>query len=169
MGVLRSVALLAAAGCASLVLPTEASVSKPSAQFASERFCLAQAIYFEARGEPAMGQMAVGQVIMNRTRNTHYPHTICGVVNQNANLFNRCQFSYRCDGKVDMITEWEPWQQILRRSALIMACNDECTNPDMPTGTLALSTHYHDISVSPRWSRKYRRTGQIGRHIFYQG
>jgi spore germination cell wall hydrolase CwlJ-like protein len=167
MGMFRAVALLAAMGF--LVLPAETSISKPSALFASERFCLAQAIYFEARGEPAVGQMAVGLVIMNRARTPHYPHTICGVVNQNANLFNRCQFSYRCDGKVDMITEWEPWQQILRRSDLLMACNDECTDPEMPTGTLALSTHYHDISVSPSWSRKLRRTGQIGRHIFYQG
>jgi spore germination cell wall hydrolase CwlJ-like protein len=166
MGVLRKVALHAAIGL--LVIPTVSSVSKPSALFASERFCLAQAIYFEARGEPAVGQMAVGQVILNRTRKAHYPPTICGVVNQNAHLFNRCQFSYRCDGKVDMIAEWEPWQQILRRSALLMACNDDCTDPEMPRGTLALSTHYHDVSVSPSWSRKLRRTGQVGRHIFYQ-
>ena len=107
MSALRTVALLAATGCALLVLPTEASVSKPSALFASERFCLAEAIYFEARGEPAVGQMAVGRVIMNRTRRVHYPDTICGVVNQNAQLLNRCQFSYRCDGKIDMITEWD--------------------------------------------------------------
>jgi spore germination cell wall hydrolase CwlJ-like protein len=167
MGVLRTVALHATMGL--LVLSAESSVSKPSALFASERLCLAEAIYFEARGEPAVGQMAVGRVIINRTRSAHYPHTICGVVNQNSHLFNRCQFSYRCDGKVDMITEREPWQQILRRSALLMACNDECTDPEMPRGALAFSTHYHDISLSPNWSRKLRRTGQIGRHIFYQG
>jgi spore germination cell wall hydrolase CwlJ-like protein len=169
MGMFRAVALLAAMGL--LVLPADTSISKPSALFASERFCLAQAIYFEARGEPAVGQMAVGLVIMNRTRTPHYPHTICGVVNQNAHLSNRCQFSYRCDGKVDMITDGEPWQQILRRSAQLMACIEECTgtDPEMPRGTLALSTHYHAISVSPNWSRKLRRTGQIGKHIFYQG
>src|SRR5262249_4074409 len=111
MGALRTVALLAATGM--LVIPTEPSVSNPSALFASERFCLAEAIYFEARGEPAVGQMAVGRVIMNRTKSAHYPHTICGVVNQNADLLNRCQFSYRCDGKIDMISEWEPWQESL--------------------------------------------------------
>src|SRR5262245_23764893 len=93
MGVLRTVALLAPTGCVWLVLPTESSVSKPSVLFASERFCLAEAIYFEARGEPAVGQMAVGLVIINRTKSAHYPHTICGVVNQNAQLLNRCQFS----------------------------------------------------------------------------
>jgi spore germination cell wall hydrolase CwlJ-like protein len=169
MGVLRTVALAAVTGFASIVLPTEASVSKPSAELASEHFCLAEAIYFEARTEPRLGQMAVGLVIMNRTRSADYPDTICGVVNQNAHLFNRCQFSYRCDGKIDMITEWEPWQEILRRSALLLACNDECTDQlEMPRGSLALSTHYHATSVSPSWSRKLRRTGQIGRHIFYQ-
>jgi spore germination cell wall hydrolase CwlJ-like protein len=167
MGALRAVALLAATGL--FVLPTESSVSKSAALFASERFCLAEAIYFEARGEPSLGQMAVGRVIMNRTRRPHYPETICGVVNQNAQLFNRCQFSYRCDGKIDMITEREPWQQILRRSALLLASGDECSNPEMPQGPLAFSTHYHVTSVSPSWSRKLRRTGQIGRHIFYQG
>jgi spore germination cell wall hydrolase CwlJ-like protein len=169
MSVLRTVALLTATGCALHVLPTEASVSKSSALFASERFCLAEAIYFEARAEPGLGQMAVGRVIMNRTRRTHYPDTICGVVNQNSHLLNRCQFSYRCDGKIDVITEWEAWQKILLRSALLMGCNDECTDPELPRGILALSTHYHATSVSPSWSRKLRRTGQIGRHIFYQG
>jgi spore germination cell wall hydrolase CwlJ-like protein len=169
MGALRTVALLAATGYAFLVLPSDASVSKPNALFASERFCLAEAIYFEARGEPADGQMAVGRVIINRTRGAHYPDTICGVVNQNAHLLNSCQFSYRCDGKTDMITEWESWQEILRRSALLVGCKDDCTDPEMPTGDLALSTHYHAASVSPSWSRKLRRTGQIGRHIFYQG
>src|SRR5262249_30780076 len=103
-----------------------------------------------------MGQMAVGQVIMNRTRSAHYPHTICAVVNQNANLLNRCQFSYRCEGKIDIITEWASWQQVLHRSALLMACNYECADPEMPRGTSALSTHYHDISVSPSWARKLR-------------
>src|SRR5262245_40538426 len=111
MGVLRTVALLAAAGCASLVLPTETSVSKPPARFASERFCLAQVVCFEVGCEAAVGQMAVGRVILSRTRSAHSLHTVCGVVNQNAQLLNRCQFSYRCDGKIDMITEWEPWQR----------------------------------------------------------
>ena len=47
-----------------------------------ERRCLATAIYFEARGEPVSGQVAVGQVIMNRVRSPLFPQTICGVVYQ---------------------------------------------------------------------------------------
>src|SRR5262245_7739081 len=150
MGALRTVALHAA--IALLVIPTVSSVSKPSAMFASERFCLAQAIYFEARGEPVVGQMAVGRVIMNRTRSAHYPHTICGVVNQNADLFNRCQFSYRCDGKVDLIAEREPWQQILRRSALLM-------DATMTAPTLKCRVepwHFRPTTMTSR----YRRVGR---------
>ena len=49
-----------------------------------ERRCLATAIYFEARGEPVEGQIAVGQVIMNRVRSPQFPETICGVVYQGA-------------------------------------------------------------------------------------
>ena len=59
--------------------------------------CLTNAIYFEARGEPVRGQMAVAQVIMNRVFSGYYPDSVCGVVYQNANRRNRCQFSFACD------------------------------------------------------------------------
>ena len=68
---------------------------------AKEQKCLANAIYFEARGETLRGQAAVAQVVLNRVRNPAYPETICGVVYQNQNLKNRCQFSFACDGKKD--------------------------------------------------------------------
>ena len=168
MGWLRRVAPIGVAGLTGLASSINLAFSMP-ATFASERFCLAEAIYFEARGELAPGQMAVGQVIINRANNPAYPRKICDVVNQNANRANRCQFSFRCDGKADRITEWLPWQQILRRSALLLLCGNDCLSPDLPKGLLALSTHYHATSVSPSWSRKLKRTGQIGRHIFYQG
>jgi spore germination cell wall hydrolase CwlJ-like protein len=168
MGFVRAVALIGVAGLAGFATSINSAFSMP-ATLTSERFCLAEAIYFEARGEPAPGQMAVGQVIINRANNPAYPRKICDVVNQNAHRANRCQFSFRCDGKADRITEWGPWQQILRRSALLLLCGSDCLSPDLPKGLLALSTHYHAVSVSPSWSRKLKRTGQIGRHIFYQG
>jgi len=168
MRLLRMAAPMGVAGVAGVVFSINSAFSMP-ATFAPDRFCLAEAIYFEARGEPALGQMAVGQVIINRANNPAYPRKICDVVNQNANRANRCQFSFRCDGKADRITEWVPWQQILRRSAQLLLCGSDCASPDLPKGLLALSTHYHAISVTPSWSRKLKRTGQIGRHIFYQG
>ena len=68
-----------------------------SAFSAAQQRCLAEGIYFEARGEPVSGQAAVSQVILNRVRNPHYPNTICGVVYQNKHWRNRCQFSFACD------------------------------------------------------------------------
>ena len=59
--------------------------------------CLAEAVYFESRNEPIPGQRAVAHVIVNRTKNSKFPGTICGVVNQKHN--HTCQFSYKCDGK----------------------------------------------------------------------
>ena len=47
------------------------------------------------------GQAAVAQVILNRVRNPAYPNTICGVVYQNDDWCNRCQFSFACDGIKD--------------------------------------------------------------------
>ena len=73
-----------------------------------ERRCLAIAIYFEARGEPVRGQVAVGQVILNRVRSPVFPETICGVVYQ-GQMEKGCQFSFACDGNTDMPREDEQW------------------------------------------------------------
>src|SRR5262249_33566185 len=61
--------------------------------------CLADAVYFEARGEPLRGQQAVAQVIMNRVFSGYYPNNVCGVVYQNAHRHLRCQFTFACEGK----------------------------------------------------------------------
>ena len=63
--------------------------------------CMAAALYHEARGESTMGQLAVARVILNRARSRAYPNSICGVVYQNAERANRCQFSFACDGLSD--------------------------------------------------------------------
>src|SRR5690606_29914794 len=73
--------------------------------------CLATAIYFEARGESYRGQVAVGQVVLNRVQHRLYPSTICGVVYQNQHKRNACQFSFACDGIPERVTEKKPWAQ----------------------------------------------------------
>ena len=73
--------------------------------------CLAMAIYFEARGEPMVGQVAVAQVIMNRVYDHRYPNDVCDVVkqgyyytwNENIPIRDKCQFSFWCDGKPEII------------------------------------------------------------------
>jgi spore germination cell wall hydrolase CwlJ-like protein len=61
--------------------------------------CLAEAIYFEARGEPLAGQIAVAEAVLNRVDSPHYPDTICAVTNQGVGRGRACQFSYACDGR----------------------------------------------------------------------
>ena len=129
----------------------------------SELLCLAQAIYFEARGEPELGQRAVGQVILNRVASPRYPDTICGVVHQNAHLRNRCQFSYVCDGQPEVITETARWREILSLARGLFACRDPLTAKNV----LWTSTHYHADYVSPTWAKALRPTGRVGSHLFY--
>ncbi|MGI9415449.1 MAG: cell wall hydrolase, partial [Hyphomicrobiales bacterium] len=72
--------------------------------------CLAVAIYYEARAESELGQIAVAQVILNRVESRAYPSSICGVVYQNAHMRNRCQFSFTCDGRPDDPQHAKAWQ-----------------------------------------------------------
>ena len=65
--------------------------------------CLAEAVYFEARGEPALGQLAVAKVIMNRTASEKFPSSVCGVIRQKG------QFSYNPKQK---ITDFDLWIRI---------------------------------------------------------
>ena len=130
--------------------------------------CLAQAIYFEARSEPVRGQRAVGQVILNRVASPHYPDTICGVVHENAHLPNRCQFSFACDGKPEIITEREQWQEILSLARGLLACEATCPDEMATQEALWSSTHYHADYVSPTWAKALRLTGHVGHHLFYQ-
>ena len=127
-----------------------------------EQKCLATAIYFEARGEPQRGQIAVGQVILNRVASENYPDTICGVVYQNKSHRNACQFSFACDGKPDTIKEKKAW-------AIAEEIAQEVAAGEVGIPLVASATHYHASSISPRWAPRMRRLAQIGRHVFYRG
>lgn len=126
-----------------------------------EQRCLAEAIYFEARGEPWKGQVAVAQVVLNRVKNPTYPETICGVVYQNKHRRNRCQFSFACDGKKDRIRSYGHWKQAQKIAREITAGKHWLK-------TVGASTHYHATYVRPRWARRMKRLQRIGRHIFYR-
>ncbi len=130
---------------------------------ASEVKCLATAIYFEARGEPERGQIAVAQVVLNRLKNPAYPNTICAVVYQNKNQRNRCQFSFACDGRPDRITDRGAWASSQALASKIL--NDDRT---MFLSDVGAATHYHANYVRPRWARAMKKVDKIGRHIFYK-
>lgn len=135
--------------------------------------CLATAIYFEARSESKLGQIAVAQVILNRVTSRKYPNSICGVVYQNAHMSNRCQFSFACDGQQDDPVEARAWSQS-KALAYKINCGSDCKRaPKQMRPLMRLdamiqrSTHYHANYVRPRWRRHLERAGQIGQHIFY--
>ena len=125
-----------------------------------ERRCLATAIYFEARGEPVQGQIAVGQVILNRVRSPNFPETICGVVYQ-GQMSPGCQFSFTCDGKTDTPKNNSHW-------ALAQKLSRQITSGQVWLPEIGYSTFYHADYVSPQWKSAMNRIDTIGRHIFYK-
>ena len=133
----------------------------PSVFSAKEQKCLANAVYFEARGETLRGQAAVAQVVLNRVRNPAYPSTVCGVVYQNQHLRNRCQFSFACDGKKDRIRSQESYKTAQDIAMAVTA--GKIFLPEV-----ASSTHYYAQYVSPRWARSMEKMKKIGLHIFYR-
>ena len=132
----------------------------PKPKATSEMKCLAEAIYFEARGEAIEGQYAVGEVIINRVLSKDFPNSVCGVISEGANRLNACQFSYNCDGKLETITEKKIYERILKLSQMLL----EPSARFLTSG----ATFYHSKLVSPSWSKKFIKTNEIGNHVFYK-
>jgi spore germination cell wall hydrolase CwlJ-like protein len=123
--------------------------------------CLAQAVYFEARGESYRGQVAVAQVVMNRLAHPLYPKTICNVVFQDSKHRGACQFSFACDGRSEKATEPEAWKQAEEIANKV--ASGEIYLPEV-----ANATHYHASYVYPDWAPRLKRVTKIGMHIFYK-
>lgn len=117
--------------------------------------CLAGAIYFEARGEPLDGQLAVAQVVLNRAASGRFPTSVCQVVTQPA------QFSFVRGGKIPAADRTsECWHR-----ALAIA---DIARKRMLAGEIGADVlWYHATYVSPSWDRQRTRTAQIGSHIFF--
>jgi spore germination cell wall hydrolase CwlJ-like protein len=131
------------------------------AALAKAEKCLADAIYFESRGEVKKGQIAVSQVVVNRAFSGFYPNDICGVVYQNSNRYLACQFTFACEGKKLKVDEPDMWKQATEISH------------DMLAGKLWLdeigkATHYHAYWVRPNWISEMRKIDRIGVHTFYR-
>ena len=137
------------------------SAQAHSADRFEELYCLAKNIYFESRNQPTLGQIAVGQVTMNRVNSPRFPNTVCGVVKQGGEKRNRCQFSWYCDGKSDEPESNTSWDESVYLSLLIYS--EELTI-DVTEGAL----WYHATYVSPSWAEHYEKTVRINEHIFYR-
>lgn len=134
--------------------------AQPDAKGNDDWACLAEALYFEARGETVKGQFAVAEVILNRVSSERFPSSVCGVVKQGTGKKHQCQFSYTCDGRKEVFNEQRAYERVSKVARLAI----DGVAPQVTEG----ATHYHTTAVSPRWSRVYTRTARIGTHIFYR-
>lgn len=137
----------------------EAPIQVPEPDGASLE-CLAQAIYFEARGEPDTGRLAVAQVVMNRTRDDAFPSSVCGVVHQ-ANK-RGCQFSFTCDGLPETIRDRKSWRAARKLASDVLLGRRSASK-------LVKALHYHSTAVTPGWADGKVVLQTIGRHVFYRG
>src|SRR5258706_7929789 len=123
--------------------------------------CLAEAVYFEARGEAVRGQIAVAQVVMNRAFSGFYPSTVCGVVYQNKHRHLACQFTFACDRVADVVREPDMWDRARKISKAML--DGQLWLPEV-----AKSTHYHAYWVRPSWVNEMKKMYKFGVHTFYR-
>ena len=128
--------------------------------------CLVEAVYYEARSENMISQIAVANVILQRVKDDRYPSTICEVVHQakkwNGKIMrNKCQFSYYCDGKSEKMRDYAALLRSVNISSLVL-------QGVMLYKTMG-ATHYHAYYVRPYWTlkKRFKKLGRVGSHIFY--
>ena len=115
--------------------------------------CLAGAIYFESKSEPLSGQLAVGQVIANRSKSGRFPSSYCGVV------FQRSQFSFVRGHALPPI----PRSSIQWKTAVAIA---QIVEQALHVSSVPKALFFHARRVSPGW--RLTRVGTIGNHVFYR-
>jgi N-acetylmuramoyl-L-alanine amidase len=116
--------------------------------------CLAEAVYYEARGEPTQGRAAVAYVVLNRAESGEFPETPCAVVAEG------CQFSYRCDGRPEALAVRTDRDAAFATAKAVL------------TGAVADPTNgalfFHASRIRPGWFETRARVGKIGNHVFYR-
>ena len=138
-----------------------------------DKHCLQQNIFFEARNQSTLGQVAVAWVTLNRVENSSYPTSICQVVKQglkNADgsmVRNKCQFSWYCDGKSDRIPDNVIAQRAWEDAGIVaeVVLLDWARSKASPVKDAVM---YHADYVNPYWASSYNRVAQIDSHIFYE-
>ncbi|MEL7199371.1 MAG: cell wall hydrolase [Pseudomonadota bacterium] len=126
-----------------------------TAELSEEMRCLAGAVYFESRGEPLAGQLAVASVVINRSEDRRFPASYCGVV------YQRAQFSFVKNGRMPNIrTSSGAWT---RGKAIAQIAHNDLWESEVDD-----AVYFHAKYVRPSWSRRKQRTAQIDSHIFYR-
>lgn len=134
-------------------LPTLVAQLRSTEPGSRELECLAAGIYFESKGEPLIGQLAVGDVIANRAQSGRFPSTYCGV------LFQRGQFSF---------VRGKSWPKIAKgsRSWKTAVAIARIVDQDLKDSSASNALFFHAKRVRPGW--KLKRVASIGNHIFYR-
>ncbi len=118
-----------------------------------EAECLAGAVYFESKGEPLDGQLAVAQVILNRAKSGRFPGSVCGVV------FQPSQFSFvRGRGLPPIARSGAQW-----KTAVAIA---HIAKNDLWTSSISNALFFHARRVAPGW--RLKRIASVGNHVFYR-
>ena len=118
----------------------------------AELLCLAKNIYYEARGEPMHGKIAVAQVTLNRvTHRTEFQSSICGVV------YAKHQFSWTMGAHRE--PRGEAWReaQAIAKAVIVGTAH----LPDFK------ALYFHNLTVQPQWNKTKELVARIGNHIFY--
>lgn len=124
-----------------------------NAQLNENMHCLAGAIYFESKGEPLMGQLAVAKVIINRANSSRFPGSYCSVV------YQKRQFSFVRGGRMPRIkTGTQAWRNA--KAIAQIADNQSWSTP------VDNALFFHARRVSPGW--RLTRVGTVGNHVFYR-
>ncbi len=125
-----------------------------------EGMCLAEAVYFESRGQPLAGQLAVAQVILNRTADKRFAPSVCGVVRERSKS-GTCQFSFVCDARSDVPGPSASWDEARAIAALALT-------GDMPDVTGGKALFFHATHAAPAWRLRMAKTATLGTHLFYR-
>jgi len=145
------------------VVATPSPMQLAAVQFAADVGCLAEAMYYEARGEGVTGEKAVAEVVLQRMKDRNFPHTVCGVVHDGVQQGRRdCQFSFACDGSVNRPKEATAWRRVQTLAENIVSGGVKLANQ---TGH---AIAFHSVGVAPAWADTMQRTAQIGNHVFYR-
>ncbi len=122
--------------------------------------CVAMAVYFEARGEPELGQYAVAEVIVNRVADPRFPDTACEVVAEDRGPKDwDCQFSFMCDGEPEHMPDEEARERAFRIAKEVWWYD---------TYHARGALFFHADSSNPRWAQAYNQVREIGRDKFYR-
>ncbi len=138
-----------------------------------DKLCLQQNVFWEARDQSTLGQVAVAWVTINRVESSKYPTTICEVVKQGQRhadgsmVRNKCHFSWHCDGISDKIPDNAIAQRAWEDAGIVteVVLYDWARDRASPVKDAVM---YHADYVNPYWASSYEVVTQVEAHIFYR-